>query len=88
MDLLLGKKTYIGIIITVLGMILGRYGIQLTGDDQATLIDGTSKLLEVLGPLIAWYGKWAASKRAKKDVAIALATPCPPDAGNKEVPTI
>jgi uncharacterized membrane protein len=52
-----GKKTYIGIAITVLGIILGKFGHTITADDQAQLVNIVSVIMDFIGPVIAIYGR-------------------------------
>lgn len=64
-DSLQGKKTYIGLVIILLSFLLGKYGIVITGEDQAMLMTVLSGLGEGIGLLIAAYGRWRAANPIK-----------------------
>lgn len=54
--MLQGKKTYLGIIIAGIGVVLGWAGIG--GEQEATEL--VTHGAEIVGLLIAMYGRWAA----------------------------
>lgn len=55
-EMLQGKKTYLGIIIAGIGVVLGWAGIG--GEQEATEL--VTHGAEIVGLLIAMYGRWAA----------------------------
>lgn len=55
-EMLKGKKTYLGIIIAGIGVVLGWAGIG--GEQEATAL--VTHGAEIVGLLIAMYGRWAA----------------------------
>lgn len=54
-----GKKTYLGIVIAALGVVLGWVGVG--GEAEATQI--VTHGAELVGLLIALYGRWAAKPK-------------------------
>ena len=53
-----GKKTYIGIIVMILGMISSHYKLIFTSEDISNVV---SLAVELAGTLIALYGRYKAS---------------------------
>ena len=61
-----GKKTYTGIAITILGLVLGWAGIGGPDDAQAVVDAGAnlySTGVQLFGLLVAIYGRWAAKPK-------------------------
>lgn len=67
MSWLEGKKTYIGIAITTLGIVLGWLGVGGEAEAQ-TIVDNImqvgDKILILWGLLQSIYGRWAAKPKA------------------------
>jgi len=53
-----GKKTYIGIIVMILGMVSSRYKLPFTSEDISSVV---SLAVEFTGTAIALYGRYKAS---------------------------
>ncbi len=66
-----GKKTYIGIITAILGLFLGEADVDLA-------IDGLDKILELVGLVIAFYGRMKSKGEPQKVVTV----PGPKDPGD------
>jgi uncharacterized membrane protein len=62
-QILQGKITYSGLVIALVPQILNLCGIELSSEEQASLIN---VIITLAGIGIAIYGKWRASKREKE----------------------
>lgn len=67
LDMLEGKKTYIGIATTLVGLLLGWLGIGGAEDAQSlvdAVVQSIDTVLQAGGLLIATYGRWKAKPSA------------------------
>lgn len=59
------SKTFWGGLIAVLAGVLGFFGYEIAGSDQAALVEGGSAVAATIGGMIAIIGRIYASKKIK-----------------------
>ncbi|MGR9413735.1 hypothetical protein GR211_22160 [Rhizobium leguminosarum] len=59
---ILQSKTIWGLIIAALGTLLNKYGYEVSALDQAALVDQIALVMQVVGWLVAFYGRIRATK--------------------------
>lgn len=71
-QVLQGKVTYIGLIVTLIATIVQLFGGEITGEDQVALTNAITIIVQFAGLGIAYFGRWRAKRREDENI-------CKPD---------